>query len=145
MALHFEGQLVSIFGTYVPLGPVTLFCDRSYITKEDLEALRKDLEVAAPGSYLSIKFTPFEECPIEARYIKWLPNDEAAAIKQLPMYVKTERVVDKDAWTLPQMNVDGAVALLKSWYEEDLDEQKKSWGKLKVALDEDRLSDRKLF
>lgn len=145
MALHFEEQVVNIFGTYVLLGPVTLFCDRSYITKKDLEALRKDLEVAAPGTYLSIKFTPFEGCPIEARYIKWLPKDEADTIKQLPMYVKTEQIVDEDGWTLPQINVDAALALLKSWYEEDVDEQKKSWERLKVGLDEDRLSDRKLF
>ncbi|MGI9068874.1 MAG: hypothetical protein ACR2HX_21035 [Pyrinomonadaceae bacterium] len=145
MALHFEGEVVRIFGTHVPLGPVTLFCARSYITKNDLEALRRDLEVAAPGGYLSIQFTPFEECPIEARYIKWLPKDEAEAIKQLPMYMKSEQVVDEDGWTLPQINVDAAVALLKSWYEEDVDEQKQSWERLKVGLDEHRLSDRKLF
>ena len=145
MALHFEGQVVVIFGTYVPLGPVTLFCDRTYITKEDLEVLRKDLDVAVPGNSISIRFTPLEECPIEARYIKWLPDDEATAIRQLPMYAKTERVVDKDKWALPQINANEAVALLKSWYEEDPDEQKKSWERLKVALDEDRLSDRKLF
>jgi hypothetical protein len=145
MALHFEGQVVSILGTHVPLGPVTLFCARSYITKNNLEALRKDLEVAAPGSYVSIEFTPFEECPIEARYIQWLPKAEAEAIKQLPMYVKTEPVVDNDGWSLPQMNVDASIALLKSWYEEDADEQKQSWENLKVGLDEHRLSDRKLF
>ena len=84
MALHFEGQVVIIFGVHVPLGPVTLFCARSYITKDDLEALRKDLEVAAPGSSLSIRFTPFEECPIEARYIKWLPKDEAESHQRCP-------------------------------------------------------------
>ncbi len=145
MALHFEGQVVMILGAPVPLGPVTLFCARSYITKTDLEALRKDLAVASPGSDLSIKFTPFEECPVEARYLNWLPKDEAEAIKQLPMYSKTEQFVDEDEWTLPQMNVDAAIALLKSWYEEDVDEQKKSWERLKVGLDEHRLSDRKLF
>lgn len=145
MALHFEGQVVMIFGTPVPLGPVTLFCDRSYITRNDLEALRKELEIAVPGSYLSINFTPFEKCPIEARYIKWLPKDEADTIKQLPMYVETEAVVEKGGWTPPQMNVDAAVELLKSWYQEDPVEQKNNWERLKIALDEDRLSDRKLF
>lgn len=145
MALHFDGQVVKIFDTYVPLGPVTLFCSRSYVTNEDLQALQKDLEAAAPGTSLSIKFTPFEDCPIEARYIKWLPTNEAEAIKQLPMYAKTEQVVDEDGWTLPRVNVDDAIALLKSWYQEDIDEQKKSWESLKVGLDEHRLSDRKLF
>jgi hypothetical protein len=142
MALTFEGEVVIIFGTHVPLGPVTLFCNRSYITKYDLEELQKSIEAASPGSFLTIKFTPFEECPIEARYIKWLPKDEASAIEQLPMYQKTEPV---DDWIVPQLNVDKAVALLKSWYDEDVDEQTKSWESLKTALDEDRLSDRKLF
>ena len=145
MALHFEGQVVRIFGSYVPLGPVTLFCARSYVKKEDMDALRKDIDAAVPGSYLSIKFTPVEGYPVEARYINWLPSGEANSIKELPMYLKTEPRVDDDGWILPQMNVDAAVELLKSWYEEDPDEQKKNWEKLKVALDEDRLSERKLF
>jgi hypothetical protein len=145
MALHYEGQVVRIFGTHVPLGPVTLFCARSYITKNDFDELRQSLEVAVPGSSLSIQFTPFNECPIEARYMRWLPKHEAAAIKQLPMYLKAEEVVDTDELTLPQMNLDAAIALLKSWYEEDVNEQKESWERLKVGLDEDRLSDRKLF
>lgn len=61
------------------------------------------------------------------------------------MYVKAEHVADDDGWTLPQMNAKAAIALLKSWYEEDPDEQKKSWERLRAGLDEDRLSDRKLF
>jgi hypothetical protein len=145
MALHFDGQVVVIFGTYVPLGPVTLFCDRTYIAKEDLENLRKDVGAAVPGSSISIRFTPFDACPIEARYIKWLPDDEAAAIKQLPMYTKPDRRGDQDKWALPRTSAHEAITLLKSWYQEDPDEQKKSWEQLKIALDEDRLSDRKLF
>jgi hypothetical protein len=143
MAIHFENQVIIILGRYVPLGPVTLFCDRTHITKEDLDALRRDLDAAIPGSFLSIRFTPFEECPIEARYIKWLPEDEAEAIKQLPMYAPTE--VAKDTWTPPEMHPDEAVALLKSWYDEDAGEQKDSWERLRVALDADRLWSRKLF
>jgi hypothetical protein len=145
MALHFDGQVVVIFGTYVPLGPVTLFCDRTYIAKEDLENLRKDVDAAVPGSSISIRFTPFDGCPIEARYIKWLPENEAAAITQLPMYTKPDGVGGQDKWALPQTNARAAITLLKSWYDEDPDEQKKSWERLKIALDEDRLSDRKLF
>jgi hypothetical protein len=145
MALHYEDQVVVIFGRCVPLGPVTLFCDSTYITEEDLEVLRKDLATAVPESSISIRFTPFEECPIEARYLKWLPEDQAASISRLPMYAKNEQISSQDGWTLPQMNASEAVALLKSWYEEDANEQKDSWKRLKVALDEDRLSDRKLF
>ncbi len=35
--------------------------------------------------------------------------------------------------------------LLKSWHEDDELEQPETWERLKQALDEDRLSDRKLF
>lgn len=143
MALHFDDQVVMIFGTPVQLGPVTLFCNRSYIAEQDLEALRKDLKVAVPGSYVSIKFTPFEGCPIEGRYINWLPKDEADAVRQLPMYAATERVAGD--LTFPQIDVSAAIALLNSWYEDDADEQKRTWEDLRSGLDEDRLSDRKLF
>jgi len=37
------------------------------------------------------------------------------------------------------------IQLLKSWREGDEQEQRSTWGYLKQALDEDRLSERKLF
>lgn len=49
---------------------------------------------------------------------------------------------------LPSVDVEQAVALLKSWCVEDpqeQQEQQETWEYLKTALDEDRLSDRKLF
>jgi hypothetical protein len=145
MALHFEDQTVVIFGTHVPLGPVTFFCDRVYITREDLETLRRDLEASTLGSTINVHFTPYEECPIEARYINWLPEEEAAAIRELPMYQEAESRRQTEAWALPPADVGEAVALLRSWYEEDSGEQREEWEQLRTALDEDRLSDRKLF
>ncbi len=47
---------------------------------------------------------------------------------------------------LPATDSESAVALLQSWCdEEDSQEQRETWTFLKTALDEDRLSDRKLF
>ncbi len=46
---------------------------------------------------------------------------------------------------LPATDVESAVALLQSWNDEDEQEQRETWAFLKAALDEDRLSDRKLF
>lgn len=43
------------------------------------------------------------------------------------------------------INVDAAVTLLQSWNAEDPRDQRETWKYLKAALDEDRLSDRKLF
>lgn len=145
MAIHFEGQVVVIFGTHVMLGPVTFFCDRTYIAGEDLVDLRKQLGTASADSKIRIRFTPFEECLIEARYMNWLPTDEAVTIRELPIYQEREPVIDEDQWTLPPMDVANAVALLTSWYDEDPAEQKEMWESTKLALDQDRISDRKLF
>ena len=46
---------------------------------------------------------------------------------------------------LPATDAESAIALLQSWCEEDAEEQRETWEFLKTALDEDRLSDRKLF
>lgn len=46
-----------------------------------------------------------------------------------------------------QVNNQAAIDLLKSWLEnpENVQEQKETWEYLKQALDEDHLSERKLF
>jgi hypothetical protein len=85
-ALHFQEQTVVIFGTQVPLGPVTFFCDRTYITEEDMETAKRNIKAANPEGKVSIRLTPFEDCPIEARYINWVPVEESVALRQLPIY-----------------------------------------------------------
>lgn len=144
MAVHFREQVSVIFGEHIPLGPVTLFCDQTYITAKDFADLQKQLENSAGRDTVNIRFTPLNNCPIEARYINWLNEDEAAQLKQLPMY---QRHVDEDLreLKLQQINVDYAVNLLQSWYDEDDQEQRETWQILKPALEEDRLSDRTLF
>ena len=44
-----------------------------------------------------------------------------------------------------QQKREQAIKLLQSWREDDEEEQKETWEYLKQALDQDRLSDRKLF
>jgi hypothetical protein len=46
---------------------------------------------------------------------------------------------------LPATNVESAIALLQSWCDEDAEEQRETWEFLKTALEQDRLSNRKLF
>lgn len=48
---------------------------------------------------------------------------------------------------LPPQNTLGLLRLLESWREDsdDAEEQKETWEYLKRVLDEDRLSDRRLF
>lgn len=149
MAVHFDGQVVVIFDTHVPLGPVTFFCDRTYIAPEDMEALRRNLEAAGPDDTINVRFTPFEGCPVEARYINWLSDEEAELMRRSPVYQRERPGLEQEEeWELPTADVEGAVALLQSWCAEDpqeQEEQRETWEYLRTALDEDRLSDRKLF
>jgi hypothetical protein len=46
---------------------------------------------------------------------------------------------------LPATDAASAIALLRSWCDEDAQEQRETWEFLKTALDHDRLSNRKLF
>jgi hypothetical protein len=66
------------------------------------------------------------------------------------MYERIDKNLSEEArkFVLPDMDVSRALALLQSWYVEESperDEQRETWEFLKQALDEDRLSDRKLF
>jgi hypothetical protein len=66
------------------------------------------------------------------------------------MYERIDKNLAEEAGklVLPDMDVNQALALLQSWnVEESLEqeEQRETWEYLKKALDEDRLSDRKLF
>lgn len=76
-------------------------------------------------------------------------KDRVAFLNELEQSGRTisESVIESDQQSadLPPINVEAAVALLQSWNEEDAGEQRETWEYLKKALDEDRLSDRKLF
>lgn len=66
------------------------------------------------------------------------------------MYERIHKNLSEEAgkFVLPDIDVSQALALLQSWYVEESperEEQRETWEYLKQALDEDRLSDRKLF
>lgn len=66
------------------------------------------------------------------------------------MYERIDKNLSEEAsrFVLPDMDVNQALALLQSWDVEESperQEQRETWEYLKKALDEDRLSDRKLF
>ena len=66
------------------------------------------------------------------------------------MYERIDKNLSEEAgkFVLPDVDVNRALALLQSWYVEEAperDEQRETWEFLRQALDEDRLSDRKLF
>jgi hypothetical protein len=66
------------------------------------------------------------------------------------MYERIDKSLSEEAGklVLPDLDVNQALALLQSWDVEESserEEQRATWEYLKQALDEDRLSDRKLF
>lgn len=66
------------------------------------------------------------------------------------MYERIDKNLSDDTgkFVLPDMDVNQALTLLQSWNVEESperEEQRETWQYLKKALDEDRLSDRKLF
>lgn len=68
-----DEQTVKIFDTDVTLGPVNLTCERVFMEEKDLN----DLKAALTKSLTSVESVPFrlvpyENCPVEARYLKWL-------------------------------------------------------------------------
>ena len=71
---------------------------------------------------------------------------EAADRQGKPAEVITLELLDRH---LPSSEADRrarAIALLRAWREEDDgEEQRETWVALRIALDEDRLSDRPLF
>jgi tetratricopeptide (TPR) repeat protein len=71
--------------------------------------------------------------------------DRVTFLKELSRIGATAPRPERKELGPPPINIDAAVSLLQSWNEEDPKEQRETWRYLKAALDEDRLSDRKLF
>ncbi len=63
------------------------------------------------------------------------------------MYQRIEKgsTEKPEKFKVPPVEVDQAIELLQSWFGDDTQEQRETWDYLKKTLDEDRLSDRKLF
>ena len=72
--------------------------------------------------------------------------ESGRVVKSLPAGQPLALVVTESV--LPDMDVNQALTLLQSWNVEESperEEQRETWQYLKKALDEDRLSDHKLF
>jgi len=73
-------------------------------------------------------------------------DGKATSLSWLVQFVGTQSAKSSnDALTIQQAKNEPAIRLLRSWREGDKQEQRETWEYLKRALDEDRLSSRKLF
>lgn len=77
---------MSILDTEIPLGPAVLFYDNIFMPAETLRMLQSDIENGAEDAVLSYRLST--QGFVEARFLNWLPEDEAAALRKLPIWNK---------------------------------------------------------
>lgn len=94
---HLEEQGMSVLGVEVPLGPMLVGVQRVYMKPEDFEALRSAVDTAEPESLITARFSPYEDCPAEAHYMRYLPVDHAAAIYRMVIFqhIEPEQFLDE--------------------------------------------------
>lgn len=88
---HPEEQAMAVLGAEVPLGPMLVGVTRVYMTAEDYEALRRAVESAGPDTLINARMSPYEDCPAEAHYMRYLPADHAAAIYRMVIFRQVGR------------------------------------------------------
>jgi hypothetical protein len=82
LTLHMkENQQANVFGIDVPLGPVIVTCEKFHIAKGELAKLKRTVEKSGPEEEVNYRITL--DSPLEARYINWLPKEEADAVSKL--------------------------------------------------------------
>lgn len=84
-------QVMSVLGVEVELGPMLVGVPLVYVIPEDFEAVRRSVETAEPGSIISARLTPYEDCLAEAHYMRYLPVEHAAAIYRMVIFQQVER------------------------------------------------------
>lgn len=102
-----EDRVVTILGVDVSLGPLVMLCNKVIIAEEDQGTIRRALESAAEGAEphnIPIRFTPIDDSPLEVRYPRWLPEDEATSLEDLLQGEANEPVSDND--TLQEVTDD---------------------------------------
>jgi hypothetical protein len=72
-----------VLGQHVSLGPVLVTCEKFSVTPEDLEVLRKAIEVSPADGVIEIRMTPVAGEKFEAKLPNWLPAEEREKIHNL--------------------------------------------------------------
>ena len=79
-----SGHAMNILDTEIPLGPAVLFCDSGFMPAESLAELRAQIDEAQPDSVLSYRLAT--RTAIDALFLDWLPEEEAAELRKLPIW-----------------------------------------------------------
>jgi len=86
---HYADEWVSVvLGKKVNLGPVLISCQKLQVTYEERDKVMKGIDSRSQDDLLSVVVTPVEGSSIEAKYVAWLPDTDADAVRNMP-FVRT--------------------------------------------------------
>jgi hypothetical protein len=71
---HLQGGIVDLFGAEIGIGSTDRYCDHTYLTEEDHEALKSFVANPKPEGSVPIAIKFVENSPIYASYPDWLPK-----------------------------------------------------------------------
>jgi hypothetical protein len=71
---HLEGGIVDLFGAEIGIGATDMYCDHTYLTEEDHEALKSFVANPKPEGTVLVAIKFVEDSPIHASYPEWLPK-----------------------------------------------------------------------
>lgn len=80
-----SGHVMNVLDTEIPLGPAVLFCESVFMPTATLEHLKKDIANAANDDAV-VGYRLAVRAAIEARFLNWLPESEAAELYKLPIW-----------------------------------------------------------
>lgn len=82
-----DGWVSVIFGKHIALGPVLITGEQLYITADDAEVIRR--QIGDGNGSIPLRLSPVEGTVIEAKYPRWLPQEEAEAVLNVTFVRKT--------------------------------------------------------
>jgi hypothetical protein len=68
-----ENEPMELLGSTLFLGKAEMKCEKSNIEKSEMERIRNFLKNDPPEKSIKIKFVPVDNCPMEVKYLDWLP------------------------------------------------------------------------
>ena len=77
-------HVINVLGTDIRLGPAVFFCAHAFMRTETLDQLTREIEIAHEGATLNYQLETKET--VQARFLNWLPEDEAEKIRKLPIW-----------------------------------------------------------
>jgi hypothetical protein len=119
----------TIFGRNIPLGPVVIVYEQVYIAPVDYENLERAVASGPSETVFNIVLTPVEGLSPEAKFLNWLPSEEADKLKNFPAVkiqsLKTQiQKLFADSTQQGELDVNRLISLLRQLRNQLSDEGK---------------------